>query len=134
MRERYLRSVRNLLDCPSNEKERLLQRLNSAVAAYLEDVPDASEPDLITVFGTPEDCAVRLLEECTSSAVTAERKKRDLHHHVLTAVLAVLLTIMTGIAVYLWSNGGLYIIQINDEWPDPFREMPSDHSVYEYND
>ena len=39
MRERYLRSVRNLLDCPSNEKERLLQRLNSAVAAYLGFAP-----------------------------------------------------------------------------------------------
>ena len=133
MRERYLRSVRNLLDCPSSEKERLLQRLNSAVATYLEDVPDAGEPDLITVFGTPEDCAARLLEECTPSAVTVVRKKRDRRHHVLTAVLAVLLTIMIGIAVYLWSHG-LYIIHINEEWPDPFREMPSNHSIYENND
>ena len=133
MRDRYLRSVRNLLDCPSNEKERLSQRLNSAVVAYLEDVPDAGEPDLITVFGTPEECAARLLEECTPSAATADRKKRDLRHHVLTAVLAVLLTIITGIAIYIWSNGGLHIIQINDEWPDPFREMSSNHSIYENN-
>lgn len=134
MKERYLRSVRSLLDCPSNEKERLLHRLDSAVATYLEDIPDAGESDLVSVFGTPEDCAVRLLEECTSSAVTAERKKRDLHHHVLTAVLAVLLTIKIGIAVYIWSNGGLYIIQINDGWPDCLKEMPSDRSIYEYND
>ena len=83
MRERYLRSVRNLLDCPSNEKERLLQRLNSAVATYLEDVPDAGEPDLITVFGTPEDCASRLMDECSPGAVADVRKKRDRHHHVL---------------------------------------------------
>ena len=44
-----------------------------------------------------------------------------------------LLAIMIGITVYLWSHG-LHIIHINDEWPDPFREMSSDHSIYDYGD
>lgn len=134
MKERYLRSVRNLLDCPSNEKERLLQRLDSAVATYLEDVLDAGEPDLVAVFGTPEDCAARLLEECTPGAVTAERRKRSHRHHVLIAVLAVLLVIVIGIAAYLWANGGLVIIRTYPVSPDFMKEMPSDHIIYEYND
>ena len=77
MKKRYLHSVRNLLDCPSKEKGRLLQRLDNAVATYLEDVPDAGEPDLIAVFGSPEDCAARLMDECTPGAVAAERGKRN---------------------------------------------------------
>ena len=134
MKERYLHSVRNLLDCPSKEKERLLRRLNSAVVTYLEDVPDAGEPDLVAVFGTPEDCAARLLDECTPGAIAAERKKRSHRRRILTAVMAVLLTIAVGIAAYLWSNGGLVIIKI-DRWvPDSLKEWPSNHIIYDYND
>ena len=132
MKERYLRSIRNLLDCPSNEKERLLHRLDSAVAAYLEDVPDADEPDLVSVFGTPEDCAARLLEECTPGAITAERRKRNHRRHVLIAVLAVLLVIVTGITAYLCSNGGLTIIHVS-RMPDP-QDLSPGYVSYGYKD
>ena len=111
-----------------------MQRLDNAVATYLEDVPDAGESDLVSVFGTPEDCAAHLLEECTPGAVTAERGKRNRRHRILTAVLAMLLVIAVGIAVYLWSNGGLVIIRTYPVSPDFMKEIPSDHIVYEYND
>ena len=134
MKERYLHSVRNLLDCPSKEKGRLLQRLDNAVATYLEDVPDAGEPDLIAVFGTPEDCAARLMDECTPGAVAAERGKRNRRHRILTAVLAVLLVIVVGIAVYLWSNGGLVIIQSSHSMPDSLRNLPQGQVTYSYEE
>ena len=41
MKEQYLRSVGQLLDCPRRRKKRLLRRLDSAVSAYLADVPNA---------------------------------------------------------------------------------------------
>ena len=134
MKERYLHSVRNLLDCPSKEKGRLLQRLDNAVATYLEDVPDAGESDLVSVFGTPEDCAAHLLEECTPGAVTAERGKRNRRHRILTAVLAALLVIVIGIAVYLWSNGGLVIIRIGNAVPDYVHDLPRNEVTYSYED
>ena len=132
MKERYLRSVRTLLDCPSNEKERLLHRLDSAVATYLEDVPDAGESDLISVFGTPEDCAARLLEECTPGVITAERRKRNHRRHVLIAVLAVLLVIVTGITAYLCFNGGVTIIQVS-RLPG-LQDLPPGYVSYGYKD
>ena len=134
MKERYLHSVRNLLDCPSKEKGRLLQRLDNAVATYLEDDPDAGEHDLVAVFGTPEECAARLLEEYTPGSVVAERRKRSHHYHVLIAGLAVLLVIVIGIAAYLWFNGGLAIIRTYPVSPDFMKEMPSDHIIYDYGD
>ena len=132
MKERYLRSVRSLVDCPSNEKERLLHRLDSAVATYLEDVPDAGESDLVSAFGTPEDCAARLLEECTPEAVTAERRKRSHRRHVLIAVLAVLLVIVTGITAYLCFSGGVTIIQVS-RLPG-LQDLPPGYVSYGYKD
>ena len=73
MKERYLRSVQALLDCPETERERLLRRQDSAMTAYLADEPEATEADLLDAFGTPEDCAARLLAECDPAALAAER-------------------------------------------------------------
>ena len=134
MKEHYLHAVRTLLDCPPSEKERLLRRLNSAVATYFDDVPDAGEPDLVAVFGTPEDCAARLLDECTPRSIATERKKRSHRHRILIAVMAVLLTIMIGISVYLWSNGGLVIIRIGNAVPDYVDDLPRNEVTYSYDD
>ena len=131
MKERYLQSVRKLLDCPRGEKERLLSRLDSAVTAYLEDAPEAGETDLAANFGTPEECAARLSEECAPKAVAAERKKQTRRQRVLVGVLAVLLAVMTGIAAYLWSNGGLVIITLGGDLPD---NMKWGQVVYAYDD
>ena len=83
MKERYLHSVRLLLDCSPEERERLLSRLNCAISSYLEDVSDATEIDLVTNFGTPEDCAARLLEECTpiTCGSTSEEKLSPPHYN-----------------------------------------------------
>ena len=114
MKEQYLDSVRALLDCPQGERERLLSRLGQAVSAYLEDAPEAGEPELAANFGTPEECAARLLEECDPGAVAAERRKKKKRHRLTVAVLAVLLAVMVGITAYLWSNGGFVVIRLGD--------------------
>lgn len=101
MKERYLHSVRILMDCPPKERERLLSRLNHAVTAYLEDVPEANEMDLFVNFGTPEDCAVKLSAECAPKVVLAERQKKIKHHRILVAFLSVLLAIVIGVAALL---------------------------------
>lgn len=133
MKERYLHSVRILMDCPPKERERLLSRLNHAVTAYLEDVPEANEMDLFVNFGTPEDCAVKLSAECAPKVVLAERQKIK-HHRILVAFLSVLLAIVIGVAALLWSNGGLVIIK-TDRWaPDSLKELPTNHIIYDYND
>ena len=133
MKEQYIHSVRILMDCPPAEKERLISRLNSALTTYLEDVPNAAEEDLTANFGSPEDCAARLLEECTPKEVIAERQKRAHHQRILVAVLAVLLTVALSVALYLWSNGGLVIINTSDTAPDYMDNLPSDHIVYNYD-
>lgn len=134
MKERYLQSVRALLDCPPVEKERLLSRLGNAVTTYLEDVPEADRTDLVANFGTPEDCAARLLEECTPKTVTEERQKKSRRHRILVTILAVLLAVVVGIAAYLWSNGGLVIIQSGRAMPDSLRDLPQGQVTYNYDD
>ena len=134
MKERYLHSVRALMDCPAEERERLLVRLGNAVAAYLEDVPDAAEADLIANFGTPEDCAARLMQECPPKSVTAERRKKTRRHRTMVAVLSVLLAAALGIAAYLWSNGGLVIIRFREGRSDFWDNLPSEHIIYDYDD
>ena len=62
MKERYLHSVRILMDCPSREKEHLLSRLSNAITVYLGDVPEASESDIVSNFGTPEECAAPVVD------------------------------------------------------------------------
>ncbi len=131
MKERYLHSVRILMDCPPEERERLLSRLSSAVTAYLEDAPEAGEADLISNFGTPEECAARLLEECAPTVLAAQRKKKSRSHRRLVTALAVLLAIALGLALYLWSNGGLVIIELSDGLPEG---MELGKVVYCYDD
>lgn len=134
MKEQYLDSVRALLDCPQGERERLLSRLGQAVSAYLEDAPGAGEPELAANFGTPEECAARLLEECDPGAVAAERRKKKKRHRITVAVLAVLLAVMVGITAYLWSNGGLVIIRLGKAVPDSIRNLPDNQVTYNYDD
>lgn len=110
MREAYLHSVRSLLDCPEEEKARLMNRLNGAVSAYLEDHPDSTQEHLLQAFGSPEDCAAGLLEECTPTVVVARKKKRQ-HMRLWLVILGVLLALALALVGYLWSNGGLVIIE-----------------------
>lgn len=134
MKECYLHSVRNLLDCPVKEKERLLFRLNSAITTYLEDVPEASEADLFSNFGTPEDCAARLLSECSPLIVTAARKQKNRHHRILLTVLAGLLTIVLGISAYLYLNGGIVVIRMGHAVPDYVKNLQRNQITYNYDD
>ena len=134
MKEQYLDSVRALLDCPQGERERLLSRLGQAVSAYLEDAPEAGEPELAANFGTPVVCAARLLEDCDPGAVAAERRKKKKRHRITVAVLAVLLAVMVGITAYLWSNGGLVIIRLGKAVPDSIRNLPDNQVTYNYDD
>lgn len=134
MKEQYLDSVRVLLDCPQGERERLLTRLGQAVAAYLEDVPEAGERELLANFGTPEECAARLLEECDPGAVAAERQKKKKRHRITVAALAALLAVTVGVAAYLWANGGLVIIQTGKAVPESIRNLPDNQVTYSYDD
>lgn len=129
MKEQYLDSVRALLDCPQGERERLLSRLGQAVSAYLEDAPEAGEPELAANLGTPEECAARLLEECDPGAVAAERRKKKKRHRITVAVLAVLV----GITAYLWSNGGFVVIRLGDAIPESVRNLPPNTVIYDYD-
>lgn len=111
MKEKYLYSVRALLDCPPEERDRLLSRLDSAVTAYLEDVPEAGEADLTANFGTPEACAARLLEECSPAAIWAERRKGVRRHRILLSVLALLVISLVGLTAYfVVHHGGVVLV------------------------
>ena len=102
--EGYLRTVRRgLEDAPPEDRERLMKRLTEAVFAYLEEDPEAGEPDLIKVFGTPEDCAAELLEECDPARVAAVRRKRRAQ---LYAVIAVRVGLAVAAAAALFLGGG----------------------------
>lgn len=134
MKERYLHSVRILMDCPSKEKEHLLFRLSNAITAYLEDMPEADEKDIVMNFGTPEDCAAKLSAECAPKAIAAERRKKVKRHRIIVAILSVLLAIVVGISAFLWSNGGLVIIHTQSGRSDFWDNLPSDHIIYDYDD
>lgn len=131
MKERYLHSVRLLLDCPNEERERLLSRLNCAISSFLEDTSDATEMDLIANFGTPEDCAARLLEECTPTTLVVGRQKKNHYRRVIMMVLSILLVIAVGFAIYLWAHGGLMIIRTGKVQMNPgTSDLPSSQIVY----
>lgn len=133
MKEGYLRSVGALLDCPAKERERLLERLEDAVSAYLEDAPDAGKTELMENFGAPEVCAARLLEECDPAAVADTRRRRKRRNRILIAVLAVLLALAVGAAAYLWSNGGLVVIETK-EYVNGFPEdIERDKVTYHFD-
>lgn len=134
MKASYLHSVRRLLDYPAAERERLLRQLDRAVSAWIEDNPCADKAELAKTFGTPEVCAARLMEECDSTVVTDERRRRKLRTRVLIAVLTMLLLIAAGIAVYLWNQSGLVIIEhvsYGESFPD---DLPMDQIIYDYDD
>lgn len=134
MREQqYLDSVQALLDCPQGERERLLARLGQAVAAYLEDVPEAGERELVANFGTPAACAAQLMEECDPGAVAAERRKKKKRHRITVAVLAMLLAVSLGLVAYLWANGGLVIIRMGKAVPESIRNLPDNQVTYNYD-
>lgn len=110
MKEQYLRTVQNLLDCPADIQKQLMQRLRSSVTAYLEDYPDADQSCLIQTFGTPEQCATELLSEYYPTTIAVQKKKRQ-HMRLAVILLAVVLALALFAAGYLWSHGGLVVIE-----------------------
>lgn len=137
MKETYLQSVRSLLDCPASERERLMARLEGAVSAYLEDVPDAAEGDLIANFGAPEDCAAQLLEECAPAAVAAERQRQKRRARIALAVLAAVLVVAVCLVIHMWSNGGLVVIETThytDGIPEWFPTDGEGSITYHYDE
>lgn len=134
MKEQYLQSVRALMDCPAGERDRLVARLGQAVAAYLDDVPEAGEAELFANFGTPEACAARLMQECPPEALAAERRRMARRHRRTVAILSVLLAVALGIAAFLWANGGLVTIRLSKTVPSEWESLPPDHIIYDYDD
>lgn len=61
--------------------------------------------------------AARLLEECDPAAVADTRRRKKRRNRILIAALAVLLALAVGTAAYLWSNGGLVVIEIREHAP-----------------
>lgn len=111
MKETYLQSVRSLLDCPAADRARLLSQLEGAVSAYLADEPEAGEAELTAAFGTPEDCAARLLENCDSAGAVVNRRKKRRMAVVLIAVLAALAVAASCYALYMRATGGTAVIE-----------------------
>lgn len=134
MKGRYMHSVRGLMECPEEEKRRLLTRPDNAVTAYLEDVPEAGEADLLANFGAPEDCAAKLSAECAPAAVAVERRKKNRRQRALTGALAVLLVVALGAAAYLYGNGGVVVINTYDSAPSEWESSLSNRIVYAYGD
>lgn len=130
MIERYLRSVRAELECP--EQERLVGRLRDAVSAYLEENPEATEEDIVLMFGTPAACAAHLLEEFDPARLSAVRKAKRRRTRWILGVLAALLVLALCAVGYLWSTGGLVIIEHTryaDGFPD---DVPMGEVRYDY--
>ena len=90
----YLQAVRQLLDAPGKDRERLLARLSHAVSAFAEENPGAAAEELSSVFGTPERCAAELLTECDPAEVTAVRRRKRRRLVAVIAILAALLIAM----------------------------------------
>jgi len=135
MKEHYLQSVCVLLDCPPKEKKRLLSRLDRAVAAYLEDLPDVAEADLTGNFGTPEECAACLLDECAPGEVAAERQKQKRRRCAVIAILALLLVIAAGATYCYWhTHGGYAIILTDDDIPESMKDLPLGQVTYSYEE
>lgn len=133
MKETYLRLVQEHLDCPEEERRRLLGRLEKAADAYLAEEPEAA--DLAAAFGAPADCARELLAECDAGAVAAERKKRRRRSGVVIAVLAVVLALLLGLVIHMWSNNGLVVIETThyeDGVPEGFPTGGEGQISYHY--
>lgn len=132
MKKMYLQSVRSLLDCPAAERERLMARLGRAVSAYLEDAPEASEADLAENFGSPENCAARLLEECGPGPAAAERRRRGRRARIVLAVLAVVAALAACLVIHMWKNGGLVVIE-HSHYEEKFSDdLPKGEVIYDY--
>lgn len=105
----YLQAVRQLLDAPGKDRERLLARLSHAVSAYAEENPGAEAEELSSVFGTPERCAAELLAECDPAEVTAVRRGKRRRLVAVIVVLAVLLAAMAALVVYVDAHQVKYV-------------------------
>lgn len=105
----YLQAVRQLLDAPGKDRERLLARLSHAVSAYAEENPGAAAEELSSVFGTPERCAAELLAECDPAEVAAVRRGKRRRLVAVIAILAALLAAMAALVVYVDAHQVKYV-------------------------
>ena len=132
--KQYLHAVRRNLDAPQKDRERLMERLNRAVGAYAEENEETQQDALIAAFGQPEVCAASLLSEIDPLKVTAARSRKKRLQRVIVGILAVLVMLLAGISLYLYSTGGLVIIthhsyKSTEDLPPP---PASDAIVFQY--
>ena len=120
---KYLRAVRRQLDAPREDRERLLGRLGQAVAAYVEENPEAEAEELASVFGTPEICAAELMAECDPNRIAEMRRRKRRRSIALIAALVAALVILMAVNHYWLQHA------IDGSWIDGPWVTVRDHGI-----
>lgn len=122
--EQYLKQIEgNLYTCPRKKRTAFLRDLRGNIAAYMEEHPNATLPELKNIFGSPEAIAESFLQSdefATTKKVLSSKKKNA------NIFLIAICILVTAILIY----GAIYIADFHDFTQGHWEEEPAQEGTH----
>lgn len=99
----YYRDIRRLLKCPRQTRQRLMGDLQNSIENYLEDYPDATQDQLISHFGSPDEIARDYLASLDQEELQKQISRNSTVRRNLLIILIVV-ALITGSVYFLLHN------------------------------
>ncbi len=124
--EKYLKQIEsNLYTCPIKKRNVFLRDLRGNIDAYIEEHPNATLPELKSIFGSPEAIAESFLQsdEFATTKQVVSSKKRIIRILIATACILVIAALILGtvyvVDCYKYTHGYAEMEPIQEGFTPP---------------
>ena len=126
--EQYLKQIEsNLYTCPRKKRSAFLRDFRGNIDAYIEEHPNATLPELKSIFGSPEAIAESFLQsdEFATTKEVVSSKKWIIRTLLAAACILVVGTLILGtifvVDNYRYTHGYIVVEEIQEGFvsPDP---------------
>lgn len=98
----YKKALKKNLLCPSNVKERLMDKFNHSLSTFLDDKPTPSMNEICAAFGSPKDMALVLMEELTPEEIALYHRRKIITRIILGGVTVIFLAFVINVAIAVY--------------------------------
>lgn len=130
----YCREVERGLELPRTRRRALLEGLRQELEEKAASAEELTGEELRREAGTPREAASFLMENISQEEQDRYRIQKRRRRRVLIAALATVAVLAACLAIHMWSNGGLVVIETTHYADGIPEDFPRGEVRYEYDD
>ncbi len=100
--KQYKRALKRNLRCSRRTRERLLEKFNFSLAAFLEDTPAPGKDEIYAAFGPPKEMADTLMAEVAPEEFSRYCKNKIIIGVTSGILVSILATVLLFFSLYIY--------------------------------